>query len=147
MSKSQRKTSHKKRSEQNKSPSTVRYDVSNIDLCSLIKEGLPYDSFENLVTQGQLSADELNYFIPARTLARRKQSKKLSQTESDMVARLSIIFAFAKEIFGSKEKAQAWLRQPNKALKGQKPLALLSTSYGTKLVESILGRIEYGVYS
>ncbi len=128
-------------------PLGIEYSTDNIEVFGLIKEGLPYESVENLVEQGIFSADEITYFIPTRTLARRKQSKKLSAEESDTIARLALVFDFAKDVFGSKEKAKAWLRHPNKALKGYAPIDLLATNYGTRMVETILGRIEHGVYS
>jgi putative toxin-antitoxin system antitoxin component (TIGR02293 family) len=50
-------------------------------------------------------------------------------------------------VFGERAKASRWLHNPNRALGGVSPLSLLDTDLGTREVEQILGRIEYGVYS
>jgi putative toxin-antitoxin system antitoxin component (TIGR02293 family) len=45
------------------------------------------------------------------------------------------------------EKAAQWLKTPNRALRGVRPLDQLDTDPGVREVEDILGRISYGVYS
>lgn len=37
--------------------------------------------------------------------------------------------------------------KPNRALGGERPLALLDSDVGSLAVERVLGRIEHGVYS
>jgi putative toxin-antitoxin system antitoxin component (TIGR02293 family) len=71
----------------------------------------------------------------------------LSPEESNTLARLVHIFTVATETFGSLEKAKIWMREENQALRGQTPISLLKTDQGARLVEQILGRIAYGVYS
>ena len=50
-------------------------------------------------------------------------------------------------MIGNEEKAVEWLRTPNRALGGARPLDQLDTDPGARAVEDILGRIAYGVYS
>ena len=50
-------------------------------------------------------------------------------------------------MIGDEEKAVGWLRTPNRALGGERPLDQLDTDLGSRAVEDILGRIAYGVYS
>jgi putative toxin-antitoxin system antitoxin component (TIGR02293 family) len=50
-------------------------------------------------------------------------------------------------MIGNKEKAVEWLRTPNRALAGERPLDQLDTDLGAREVEDVLGRIAYGVYS
>jgi putative toxin-antitoxin system antitoxin component (TIGR02293 family) len=57
------------------------------------------------------------------------------------------VYATAVEMIGDEEKAIEWLRTPNRALGGEKPLDHLDTDVGARRVEDILGRIAYGVYS
>jgi len=47
--------------------------------------------------------------------------------------------------FGSREKADAWLRRPTTALAGDTPLSLLDTSEGALIVEDLLARIGHGL--
>jgi len=54
----------------------------------------------------------------------------------------------AVDVFGDETKAGMWLRTPNQALGGLIPLKLMHAErHGYKKVRTILGRIEYGVYS
>jgi putative toxin-antitoxin system antitoxin component (TIGR02293 family) len=57
------------------------------------------------------------------------------------------ILAQAIKTFGSQDNAEAWLNSPVVSLEMKRPIDLLATTKGAKLVETILGRIEYGTYS
>ena len=46
-----------------------------------------------------------------------------------------------------RDNAGRWLQKPNRALGGVAPLDLLSSDLGAEQVETILVRIDYGVYS
>jgi putative toxin-antitoxin system antitoxin component (TIGR02293 family) len=85
--------------------------------------------------------------LPPRTLARRKQERRLRRDESDRLFRLVRIAAQTSAVLGSEEKAARWLHTPNRALGGKPPLGLLDTDLGSRQVEEVLGRIEHGVYS
>jgi putative toxin-antitoxin system antitoxin component (TIGR02293 family) len=50
-------------------------------------------------------------------------------------------------MIGDQDKAIEWLGTPNRALGGERPLDQLDTDTGAHMVEDILGRIAYGVYS
>jgi putative toxin-antitoxin system antitoxin component (TIGR02293 family) len=85
--------------------------------------------------------------MPARTLARRRQSRKLDADESDRLYRMARVAAHAFSVFGAEDKAAAWLRRPNRALNGELPFHLLDTDVGARPIEDLLGRIEHGVVS
>jgi putative toxin-antitoxin system antitoxin component (TIGR02293 family) len=112
-----------------------------------IKRGLPYRSFESLRARLGLSVAEAAgvLHMPPRTLARRRQTRKLDAEESDRLYRIARIAAHAVAVFGKEEPAINWLRRPNRALGGEVPLHLLDTDLGARLVEDVLGRIEHGV--
>jgi putative toxin-antitoxin system antitoxin component (TIGR02293 family) len=57
------------------------------------------------------------------------------------------IYANAIEMIGDDQKAIEWLSTPNRAFGGEKPLDQLDTDMGARMVEDVLGRIAYGVYS
>jgi len=57
------------------------------------------------------------------------------------------VIARAIQVFGSQDKATGWLDDPNLLLAGVTPRALLSTPEGRNSVLTVLGRIEYGVFS
>ncbi len=68
-------------------------------------------------------------------------------TESERVDLSSRLIARAEDVFGSREKADLWLKEPNRALELQTPHSLLETDEGAKQVEDIFIRIEHGVFS
>jgi putative toxin-antitoxin system antitoxin component (TIGR02293 family) len=61
--------------------------------------------------------------------------------------RLSTVHEHATDVFEDSDIAWDWLKTPNRALGGEIPLQRLETDEGSQQVETILGRIEYGVYS
>jgi putative toxin-antitoxin system antitoxin component (TIGR02293 family) len=69
----------------------------------------------------------------------------LPRGRSDSAARLARIQAIADGIFGRRDEAGAWLREPNGALGGQPPLSMLDTEEGGLLVEAVLGRVAHGI--
>lgn len=121
--------------------------TSDVEMLDQLNRGFPFEALIAIERNGIVSQAELREFIAPRTLARRKSEKRLSVEESDLVARLARIHDFASEVFGNGEKGAKWLRTPNRALKGEQPLYLLKTDYGARIVESILGRIDHGIYS
>ena len=85
--------------------------------------------------------------LPRRTLAyRRKHRQRLSVDESDRLARVARVTNRAESTFGTAELAAVWLRQPNRALGKRAPLDLLVTGEGALIVESVLVRIDDGVF-
>ena len=121
---------------------------SDMEMLKLLNEGLPADTLATIEKLGIIDGAELKSFIPARTLSRRRGAKqRLSIEESDLIARLARTHEFAVEVFGDKEKAKRWLRTANRAIEGRLPLDLLRTDYGARIVDSLLGRIAYGIYS
>jgi putative toxin-antitoxin system antitoxin component (TIGR02293 family) len=126
---------------------TGRTDPTERDVRDRIRTGLPYRSFETVRERLQLSlpeaADVLG--VPLRTLARRRIEKKLAADESDRLYRLARIAAHAARVFGSDDKAAAWLRRPNRSLGGETPLEILDTDIGVRETEDALGRLEHGI--
>jgi putative toxin-antitoxin system antitoxin component (TIGR02293 family) len=120
---------------------------SELEMLAVLAQGLPVEVLRILAVKGVIEDSELKEFIAPRTLARRKKDDRLSAEESDLIARLVRIHDFALEVFGSAEKAHKWLRTPNPALEKKRPLDLLKTDYGARIVETILGRIDHGIYS
>jgi putative toxin-antitoxin system antitoxin component (TIGR02293 family) len=119
------------------------------DLHKLILGGLPISTYTHLLRAFSLTAHEAAdiFHIPTRTLARRMKARRLAPDESDRVFRFARIATRASEVLGSEEKAQLWLHRPNRALGNILPLNLLATDAGVEQVETVLGRLEHGVYS
>lgn len=120
--------------------------VTSQALCSRIREGLPYASYEHVALLLAINLNELGEVLdlPKSTRVRRKQGQ-LRPIESDRLVRVARVLASARRILGSMERATAWMHRPNRALNGETPLHLLDTEVGEQLVEEALGRLEYGV--
>jgi len=120
------------------------------DLAQLVQEGLPAGSVSALAGRLALGNIVLSRIlgIPQRTLTRRLSSgARLNAAESDRTVRFARVYASACEMIGDEDKAAEWLRTPNRALGGERPMDLLGTDLGSRSVEDVLGRIAYGVYS
>lgn len=120
---------------------------SEIEFVTRIEEGLPARAADELARLGDLTEAELGQIIPRRTLAHARLKERLSPEQSDRLVRAASVYARAHEVFANREKANRWMKRPNRALEGKTPLSLLRTSSGTDLVETVLDRIAYGVYS
>ncbi|MGA8731707.1 MAG: antitoxin Xre/MbcA/ParS toxin-binding domain-containing protein [Terracidiphilus sp.] len=119
-------------------------------LAELVREGLPVKALFLLAERMQLRQAEISekIGIPKRTLTRRlAQHSRLTAAESDRAVRLAQVYSTAAETLGDETKAAEWLKTPNRALRGGRPLDQLDTDPGVREVEDVLGRIAYGVYS
>lgn len=120
------------------------------DLAELVREGIPAQALMILAERTGLRQADVSarFGIPQRTLTRRlAQHSRLTAAESDRTVRLAHVYATAIETLGDEDKAATWLKTPNRALRGERPLDQLDTDPGVREVENILGRISYGVYS
>jgi len=120
---------------------------SDLDLVEAIECGLPIEALESVVRDGTFSAGEINDLVlPRRTLTHRKdRGQRLTAGESDRLTRVVRLAARAEEAIGSTEKAARWLRKPNRTLLGKRPIDLLESDVGARMVEEVLGRIEQGL--
>jgi putative toxin-antitoxin system antitoxin component (TIGR02293 family) len=124
--------------------------TSDNDLRAMTREGLPVKTLpalaEELDVERKILAKVVG--ISDRTLSRRLASgSRLSAEESDRTMRVARVVAAAMDTFGDPEKAAHWLKTSNRVMEGQTPLSLLDTDAGVKWVETILGRIAWGIYS
>ncbi len=123
---------------------------SDSELTRLTREGLPVRTLTLLAEGLKIERRTLARVvgISDRTLSRRiAKDERLSAEESDRTVRLARVIAMATDTLGNPQKASSWLQKPNRALEDQMPLDLLDTDTGARSVETVLGRIEYGLYS
>src|ERR1700732_4562091 len=75
------------------------------------KRRLPYLWLESVRERLRLSVPEAASVLhmPPRTLARRRQTRKLDGDESDRLYRVARVAAQAYGVFGEEDKAAAWL--------------------------------------
>lgn len=119
-----------------------------IEINDRILGGLSYDALERLQKHVALPLAQLAALlqIPARTLSRRKEEGRLQPDESDRLVRISRIVARAVELFeGDVAAARKWLASSLRGLRGKSPLDLAATEVGAHAVETLIGRLEYGI--
>lgn len=103
---------------------------------------------DDLAKHGFSNEEIYKIVAPRRTLARRREkNERLSVVETDRVLRLRRIVAEAERVFGNKDKAHLWLRDPCIALNKSVPLELLETETGAHVVENELGLIDHGMFA
>ena len=114
-----------------------------------IRAGLPMIEFEALQQLLGLGGEELakHLSISRSTLIRRRKAGQLDMQESDRLLRYARLYARANTLLTEEGAAQAWLKQPARALGFESPLTFAETEAGAREVENLLGRIEYGVFS
>jgi putative toxin-antitoxin system antitoxin component (TIGR02293 family) len=119
------------------------------EVMALLKKGLAISAFDRLYKAMGLTILELGSIanISLRTLRRRKHDGKLTPEESERVYRIACVFDKAVDVFGDVKIAREWLKEPLIALSGKTPLEYLAMEVGAREVESLLGRIEHGVFS
>jgi putative toxin-antitoxin system antitoxin component (TIGR02293 family) len=122
---------------------------SEFDLLQLTRNGLKLSSVINVAQFLNITLDKMAdiLHISSRTVQRKKDSDVLSSYSSEQAIEVAEVIAKGLEVFQNREVFNTWMQSEIAALNYQKPLDLLDTSFGTKLILQVLGRIEHGVYS
>ncbi len=122
---------------------------SSYELIAAIRRGVHKASLTRLGKVYGISPIELGRRLPVseRTLQRYGEHQRLSSAVSDHLVQMAQTFARAREVFGTADRASAWMRTPCKSLGGETPFNLLDTIAGIELVRDELGRIDAGVYA
>jgi len=124
--------------------------TSSRELIRQIELGFSLSRLRLLESQSGLSVARIASIIgiPERTLARRRNSGRLTSDESERLLRVSAVFEKAVDLFeGDRAAALKWLTSPKKALENETPLLYSRTELGAREVENLLGRLEHGVFS
>lgn len=134
------------------SASTLRVlpeKVSPFDLIAQSRAGMGHEAVRRVATLLELTIRELSILLSLneRTMARRLVDGSLNKVESERLLLLMALAAHGLRVFEDQGKFNRWLRRPLEILGNQTPLQLLDTATGFQVVDQILGRIEYGVYS
>lgn len=127
-----------------------RHKVREAQWHERILEGLPFAAVEKVKAAVAMTDAEVARLlgIGEATLRRARASAGvLDPSTSDRLFRLSKVIAIALEVLESESSAVSWLRRPQPGLGNQIPLDLLVTQAGTEEVETLLRRIDYGVYT
>jgi putative toxin-antitoxin system antitoxin component (TIGR02293 family) len=86
-------------------------------------------------------------FQRRKAAAQKNNRATLSAEESSKLWKFAEILARATKTLGSQQAAETWLSNPQMGLEWKRPVDLLATIQGSELVETLLMRMEYGVYT
>ncbi len=81
------------------------------------------------------------------TFHRQAKAGRLDAATSERLLLLGQLANYGTTVFQDQGKFTRWLRRPLRLLGDRAPLDLLDSPTGVQLIEDILGRIEYGVFS
>ena len=129
----------------------VRGEPGNVrEWVESIRAGLPVASALAFKDALRLTNEELAGLLglSARTLLRWTPGKsRLDLASGDRLVRSARLFTIASEVLEDDDAAVDWLHSPQKALGDAVPLELAATDVGARAVETLLGRMEHGVYT
>lgn len=120
---------------------------NDADADNQIREGYPVDVAVQLQKALDLSDEQVAEILgrSRRTYRRyRNAGKRLGLSESERLFRYLRLLSRAEEVFGSREKATWWLKEPNAALGGREPVEAALTAPGAAVVKDLLGGLEHG---
>jgi putative toxin-antitoxin system antitoxin component (TIGR02293 family) len=125
---------------------------SDLEAHELLQRGLPRAALTSLIKKlHDIPVVEVSGALgmSLRTLQRHKSTpvEHLGVQQSGRAWKFAEIVAKATRVLGSQEEAEQWLRRPAIGLDQQRPVDLLTTPAGLKLVEDYLERLEYEVYT
>ena len=127
----------------------VRAESSG-ELIRQLGRGFSFQTVRSLESRSGLPVSQIAAIIgiPARTLARRKSSGRLTADESEKLLRLSAVFEKTLELFeGDRAGALEWLSSPKAEFENEPPIEYARTEVGAREVENLIGRLEHGVFS
>lgn len=122
---------------------------NEMDLVNLTRAGIFKKAVTNMAARFGITQEKICdlLHISTRNFQRIKEDTHLDVYTSEQVIEMAHVYTKANKIFLTEEAVKQWFQTSNYALGNQKPLDLLDTSFGVKMVNDVLGRIEYGVYS
>ena len=122
---------------------------SEMDLIDLAKDGVKRASLVSVSNYLGVTMDRMSEIlhVSPRTLQRKGEGNVLGVFSSEQAIEVAEVISTGLQVFGSIERFHKWLYGPLLALGGTKPIDLLDTSFGTKLLVKELGRLEHGVFS
>jgi putative toxin-antitoxin system antitoxin component (TIGR02293 family) len=123
--------------------------TGDADLINLSRSGVKKSSLKSLSNYLGISMDKMSSLMHSshRNIQRKDDNELLDVYKSEQVIEVAQVVSKALDIFGSKENMQQWLHSDIIALGNKKPIDLLDTSFGIRMIYKVLGRLEHGVYS
>lgn len=118
-------------------------------ILSMIKTGVSKSALLKVGKELGLTLDDLCqlFHISPRTVQRKGEEDTLGPEVSERVIELATVIIRGHEVLGSKDALRLWIQDEILALGGKRPIDLLDSSYGIRMILDVLSRIEHGIYS
>lgn len=118
-------------------------------ILSMIKTGVSKEALLKVGKEMGLTLDDLCQLmhISPRTVQRKSKQEALGPEVSERVIELATVLIKGQEVLGSKDAVKQWIRDEILALGHKRPIDLLDSSFGVRMVLDVLSRIEHGIYS
>ena len=122
---------------------------SKLDVHNVVTVGISGRAIIHMLKNTQLRQQDVAPALgmSVRTAQRLEAGKALTDEQSGRAWKFAEVLEQACEVFGTREQAERWMNAPAPALNRRTPIELMSTVAGTELVEQLLGRLRYGVYT
>jgi putative toxin-antitoxin system antitoxin component (TIGR02293 family) len=120
------------------------------DLLRAIERGLPFSAIERLHRSINLEVEEIAALvqIPRRTLNRRRHEGRFLPEESDRLVSAARLMSKAIDLFeGNADAAKRWLLTPQTAFGGAMPFDVAKSEIWAREVETLIDRLEQGIFS
>ena len=133
-------------------PDTIRFRSFLSDawqVSRVIRDGLPFKFFEFVNARSPFTMMDWSRFlnISYKSLQRHKQDRtKFKPIHAEKIIEISEVVELGEDVFGDKAALKGWLFAPSYALGGERPVDLMTDSYGKQLVMDTLGRIDHGIF-
>ncbi len=123
--------------------------MTSFEKIGMIRKGISKKDLENLKEKAGLDYNQLSKVLSVAraTLINKKGDDKFDVGISEKIVGVADIYSFGYEVFEDESRFNDWIFRSNKALGGLSPYDLLDNQYGRDEVKSLIGRIDYGVYS
>jgi putative toxin-antitoxin system antitoxin component (TIGR02293 family) len=115
----------------------------------IVMRGIPVSLARNVVRSfGVIAPTDIRKVLGVSEPAlQRRSDTALDVNASDRTLRLLSVMEQATAVLGARDVAERWLAAPAAGLDRRRPIDLLISSDGTKMVKTLLSRMEYGVYA
>ncbi len=120
-----------------------------LDLVKLGGKGLSKGAVSRLAKHLSIGLQEMAPLLSVnmRTIQRYSAEKIFSRTISEKILKIALVVSRGEAVFGDSEQFKTWIKEPNRAMAGQRPLDLLVSDFGIDMILDQLGRIEHGIIS
>ena len=123
-------------------------DKDVITFIEAVRHKITFTIFYSFAKNTPFTLGEWSVFLnmSERTMQRHKREKRsFDPIYSEKILQITLLYNLGINVFGDKEKFNAWLETQNLALGNIRPKELLDNSFGIGLIKDELTRIEYGV--